>query len=196
MKIKKVIWIPILMVFISIITSIIAFQQSEKLELGQIYVGNSSKKIFYEGEYFSIIGNIDFDSYYLSIDSTSNGIIITTHSIEEEVQKTYNLIVKKQDGLYDESIVVSILSNEVIFIDDMEDYLFRLYLEADQYYDFSFERTDENPDDNQLDIALINLPENILNMKGIMESISFTTVVFAIISGLSIIGLYFIKKRD
>ncbi len=78
----------------------------------------------------------------------------------------------------------------------MEDYLFRLNLEADQIYEFSIERVDENPDENKLDIVLVNLPENILNMKGLMESIAFTTIVFSIVSGFTIIALFFIKKRE
>jgi len=184
------------MLIVSIVTSIIAFQQAEKLELGQIYIGNSIKKVFYEGEYFAIVGNIDYDTYYLSIESTSNGINISTYSTDEEIQKTYHLVVNKQGEPYDPSIVVSIISSEIVDVDDMEDYLFRLNLEADQIYEFSIERVDENPDENKLDIVLVNLPENILNMKGLMESIAFTTIVFSIVSGFTIIALFFIKKRE
>ncbi|MDY0278615.1 MAG: hypothetical protein RBQ97_11090, partial [Acholeplasma sp.] len=88
----------------------------------------------------------------------------------------------------------STLSDEKIIIDDMEDYLFFVDLSIENNYNFSLSRVDSDGD--KLNIAIVNIPENIYNLKSLMESVSFTTIIFAAISTFTIVAIYFIKRRS
>lgn len=191
---KKLLLIPLILIIISIITSIIAFQKNNELELGNLYVDDGLVKTSYEGEYFAVIGNIDYDSYFISVSSLSNYLKITTYDIEENIQKEYSLVIKEKNQNYDSDIVASLVSVNKVEIDNMDDYLFRVNLNADVEYDLIQTRIDDNPDSNSINIVLVNMPESIYNMKTLMESVSFTTAIFAVVSGITILAIYFIKK--
>lgn len=197
LKTKKILFIPLILIIISIVTSVIAFQQSKKLELGDLYIDNQEETTIYPGEYFAIIGNIDYDAYYISVETLDNYIKIVTYDEFETIQKEFSLVISKKDQEYNPDIVSSLVSNEIVYIDTMEDYLFRVNLEADETYTFNLDRLDSNPDTNNITVVLVNMPENIYNMKTLMESVSFTTLVFAVVSAFTIVAIYFIKKgRD
>lgn len=197
LKTKKILFIPIILIIISIVTSVIAFQQSKKLELGDLYIDNQEETTTYPGEYFAIIGNIDYDAYYISVEALENYIKIATYDEFETMQKEFSLVISQKNQEYNPDIVSSLVSNEIVLIDTMEDYLFRVNLEADETYTFSLERLDSNSDTNNITVVLVNMPENIYNMKTLMESVSFTTLVFAVVSAFTIVAIYFIKKgRD
>ncbi len=197
LKTKKILIIPIILILISIITSIIAFQQSKKLELGDLYIDNQEETTTYAGEYFSVIGSIDYDAYYISVESLDNYLKIVTYDEFEDVQKEFSLVINEKNQEYNTDIISFLVSDEIVYIDTMEEYLFKVNLEANKTYSFEFERLDNNPDTNNISIVLVNMPENIYNMKTLMESVSFTTLVFAVVSAFTIVAIYFIKKgRD
>jgi hypothetical protein len=191
---KKLLLIPLILIIISVITSIIAFQKNAELELGNIYVEDGLAKTTYGGEYFAVIGSIDYDAYYMSVSSLSNHLKITTYDSEENIQKEFLIVIKEKDQEYDSDIVTSLVSLNKVEIDNMEDYLFRVNLEAGVEYELSQTRIDDNPDTNNIDVVLVNMPENIYNMKTLMESVSFTTAVFAVVSGVTLLAIYFIRK--
>ncbi len=194
MKLKKFVFLPIILIIISIITSIIAFQQTQKLEDGYIYVNDNQFTPIYAGEYFAIIGNILDEEYYIAIESLDEYLKITTYDTLENVVREFQLVIKEVDQNYDKQIVTSVISNEKVIIDEMDDYLFFVNLDMGNNYFFSMSRVDF--DGEKLNIALVNIPENVYNLKSLMESVSFTTLIFATISGFTIVAIYFIKRRS
>ena len=194
MKLKKFIFLPIILVIVSILTSIIAFNQSNKLDKGYIYVDENQYTPVYAGEYFAIIGNLMDEEYYIRIESLDDFLSISTYDLSSNLIREFELLITEEGSDYNKDIVVSTLSEEMIIIDEMEDYLFFVNLEINKNYSFNLSRVDSDGD--KLNIALVNIPENIYNLKSLMESVSFTTLVFAAISGFTIIAIYFISRRS
>lgn len=194
MKLKKFILLPIILVIVSILTSIIAFNQSNKLDKGYIYVDENQYTPVYAGEYFAIIGNLMDEEYYIRIESLDDFLSISTYDLSSNLIREFEMLITEEGSEYNKDIVISTLSEEMIIIDEMEDYLFFVNLEINKNYSFNLSRVDSDGD--KLNIALVNIPENIYNLKSLMESVSFTTLVFAAISGLTIIAIYFISRRS
>ena len=194
MKLRKFIFLPVILIIVSIITSVIAFQQSQKLDDGYIYVNDNQYIPIYPGEYFAILGNILDEEYYVSIESLDDYLEIVTYDTSENIVREFHLVIKENNQAYDQQIVTSVISNEKVIIDEMEDYLFFVNLDIGVNYSFNLSRIDF--DGEKLNIALVNIPENIFNLKSLMESVSFTTLIFAIISGFTIVAIYFIKRRS
>jgi hypothetical protein len=194
MKLKKFIFVPVILIIVSIITSIIAFRQTQKLNDGYIYINDNQYIPVYSGEYFAILGNIQDEEYYISIESLDEHLKIVTYDTSENIVREFQLIIKEKDQIYDKQIVKSVISNEKVIIDEMEDYLFLVYLDMGVNYSFGLSRVDL--DGEKLNVALVNIPENIYNLKSLMESVSFTTLIFAIVSGFTIVAIYFIKRRS
>ena len=194
MKLKKFIFLPIILVIVSILTSIIAFNQSNKLDKGYIYVDENQYTPVYAGEYFAIIGNLMDEEYYIRIESLDDFLSISTYDLSSNLIREFEMLITEEGSEYNKDIVISTLSEEMIIIDEMEDYLFFVNLEINKNYSFNLSRVDSDGD--KLNIALVNIPENIYNLKSLMESVSFTTLVFAAISGLTIIAIYFISRRS
>ena len=194
MKFKYLFFIPVFMLLISIITSIFAFRYSKLLEKGYINVNNQEVEVNFDGEYFVVLGNLNDLATDIEVNSSDEYIRITTYDEEDNVLKDFNLIIKEKDKNYDSSIVEKVIPNEPVTINEMEDYLFYVSLEKNKIYEISRIQTEFNVDEEYLDLVLVNIPERLFNMKNLNESISFTTLVFAIISGLSLLGIAFIKK--
>ncbi|MDY0317830.1 MAG: hypothetical protein RBQ64_04535 [Candidatus Izemoplasmatales bacterium] len=194
MKLKKFIFLPIILVIVSIFTSIIAFNQSNKLDKGYIYVDENQYTPVYAGEYFAIIGNLMDEEYYIRIESLDDFLSISTYDLSSNLIREFEMLITEEGSEYNRDIVISTLSEEMIIIDEMEDYLFFVNLEINKNYSFNLSRVDSDGD--KLNIALVNIPENIYNLKSLMESVSFTTLVFAAISGFTIIAIHFIRRRS
>ena len=77
----------------------------------------------------------------------------------------------------------------------MEDYLFTVNLKKDNTYIFDLQTIDDNPDTEDIDLALANIPENVYNLKSLMEGVSFTTLIFALLSVITIGSIIYIKKN-
>ncbi|MCF7924005.1 MAG: hypothetical protein K9L64_02715 [Candidatus Izimaplasma sp.] len=196
MKFKYLFFIPLLMILISIATSIIAFKYSKTLEQGYVKINQQETEVVFDGEYFVVLGNISDLEKYIEVESTNDFIQITTYDEENNIVKDFHLTIKEKDKPYDASIIIETLSDDLILIDEMEDYLFYVGLEENKIYEFSMTQTVSNNDDQYLDLVLVNLPEHLYNMKNLNEGISFTTLVFAVISGLSLLGIAYVKKED
>lgn len=192
-KLKYV--MPVIFIIISVLASFFAFKQAKLLELGQIYVDSGESRVEFAGEYFAVISNIDYDAQKISVTSVDEGVLITTYDNEETVQKDFLLTITIRDQEYNPAIITSTLSDDILVIDDLEDYLFRVNLEANINYDFSLERLDSNPDQNVISIVLVNVPENIFKLRTLLESISFSAMIFAFVSLMVIIGSLFSRKK-
>lgn len=195
MKLKKFVPLPIILLIISIITSIIAFQQDKKLEQGYLYVDGQDKSTVYGADYFAVLGNIEMEAYYISIESQDQYLYIVTYDNEENILKEFALIIRKKDEIYSSMIVKETISNEMIVIDEMDDYLFTVMLEADSLYAVSLNRLDDNLDTTNINVALVYIPEDVYNLKLIMENVAFTSLVFTLVSAITIVAIYFIKRR-
>jgi hypothetical protein len=195
MKLKKFIPVPIILLVISIITSIIAFQQDKLLEHGYLYVDGQDKSTFYGADYIAILGNIEIEAYYISVESLDQYLYIVTYDNEENILKEFALIIRKKDEIYSPTIVKETISSEMVVIDDMDDYLFTVTLDENSTYAISLNRLDENLDTTNINVALVYIPEDVYNLKSIMENVAFTTLVFALVSAITIVAVYFVKRN-
>ncbi len=194
---KKVVYfVPVFLVIVSIITSFIAFSYSKKLENGFINVNEGTFEIEFEGEYFSIMGNLGDNSAFITVDSLNNYLLITIYDSNQIISREYTLIITEVDKSYSSDIINDYIGTTLIDIDNIEDYIFKLDLEKDIIYEAILEKTTNNIEDEEIDLILINIPEHLLNMKNLNEGISFTTLVFAFISGTTILIIYYVKKDD
>lgn len=195
MNIKKFFIIPSIILLVTIITSFIAFQQTSQLEKGYIYTDEAQSEIFFEGEYFLLLGNLGDYSDTITLRNQTEGVLITIFDIDEVIIKEYNLKVFKQGSNYNQNIIVSMISTDKNDVDYLEEHLLTVSLEEGETYEFSLEQTENHPDSEEVDVVFVNTPEHILNMKNIMESISFTSGIFTIISFLTILAILYVKKE-
>lgn len=194
---KKIIYfVPVFLVIISIITSLVAFAYSKKLENGYIYVNNNPSYVTYEGEYFTIVGNLGDESAFISVDSLNHQLLITIYDSNEIITREYTLEVKTLDSTYSSDIVTDFIGTDLLNIDDIEDYIFTLNLEEGETYETILTKTSNNIDEEEIDLVLVILPEHLINMKDLNEGISFSTLVFAGLSGFTILMFLFVKKDN
>ena len=194
---KKIIYfVPVFLVIISIITSLVAFAYSKKLENGYIYVNNNPSYITYEGEYFAIVGNLGDESSFISVDSLNQQLLITVYDSNEIITREYTLEVKIENSTYSSDIITDYIGTDLLNIDDIEDYIFTLDLKEGETYETILTKTPNNVDEEEIDLVLIILPEHLLNMKDLNEGISFSTLVFAGLSGFTILMFIFVKKDN
>lgn len=196
MKKKIVYLVPVFLIIVSIITSIIAFVYSEKLENGFVYISDTPIEAKYEGEYFAIIGNLGENSMYITVDSLPSHLLITIYDENEVITREYTLIVKNENNAYSSEIINDFIGTTLINIDSLDDYIFKLDLHEDETYETILTKTSNNVDDDEIDLVLLNIPENLLNMKNLNEGISFTSLVFAAISGITILVILYVKKDN
>lgn len=172
-----------------------AFQQISQLEEGYIYIDEIQKEVVFEGEYFLLLGNLGYESDTISLENQPDGVLITIFDNEDVIIREYKLIVSKQGLNYDQSIVESIISSEKNDVDYLEEHLLTIILERGETYTFLLEQTENHTDSDEIDIVFVNQPEHILNMKNIMEGISFSSGIFTIISFLTILAILYVKKE-
>lgn len=194
MKIKRLFLVPALLLIISIVTSIIAFQNTKKLEAGYLYFSESQGTAAYDGEYFAIIGNLKDTDYYIRVESTVDFIYISTLDQSENIMKDFTITIAKQNQTYDSSIITNVLTTTPVIIDNLDDYIFTVSLDANTIYDLNVTQTSENNDPEFMDLILVNLPEQFVNMKSLNESVAFSSFIFSILSFGTILAIYYIKK--
>ena len=194
---KKIIYsVPIFLVIVSIITSLIAFDYNKKLESAFIYINDNSSTVVFGGEYYSVFGNLGDNSMFISVDSLENHQLITIYDSNEIITKEYTLVIKEENSAYTDSIITDSIGSDPLVINDIEEYFFKLDLEEDKTYETILTKTANNIDDEEIDLVLINIPEHLLNMKNLNEGISFTTMVFAVLSGATILIMIYVKKTE
>jgi hypothetical protein len=182
------------LIIVSITSSIIAFDQGNKLNLGYLYIDGQPKEIIYEGEYLGILGNTG-EAYKIKAESLSDFLSIVTYDTNSDVLDEYKLLISINNGNHDSSLITSTVSDQAVIIDEMEDYLFTVNLKKDNTYIFDLQTIDDNPDTEDIDLALANIPENVYNLKSLMEGVSFTTLIFALLSVITIGSIIYIKKN-
>ncbi len=196
MKKFRLFWlVPIIMFIVSIVTSIIAFSYTGKLEQGYLYQNHDSVAVTYEGEYFAVVSGLGEEAYEVQMTSLNDYLLLSVYDSEGMIIKEYQIIIKVYEDSYNPQIISTLLSTDRIVIDDLEDYLFRVELSSENIYDYKVIKTANNVDEEMINIILVNIPEQLFNMKNLNESISFTTLVFGIISALTILALYYIRKE-
>jgi hypothetical protein len=195
MKIVKLIVIPIILVIVSIVFYSLSRVQQEKIDSASFIVDGSEKLVNYAGEYKAIVTNIDYDAYYMKIESTSEYLKITTYDEDEIVQKIFGIRIKVNNQVYDSSLVLNVYSDELIFIDDIDAYLFTVSLKENTVYDFQIFRLDDNSDENDIEVEIFNIPNNVYNLKILFDSVALTTLLFSVLYFVGGIVMYFIKKK-
>ena len=195
MKIVKLIVIPIILVIVSIVFYSLSRVQQEKIDSASFIVDGSEKVVNYAGEYKAIVRNIDYEAYYMKIESTSEYLKITTYDEDEIVQKIFGIRIKVNNQVYDSSLVLNVYSDDLIFIDDIDAYLFAVSLEENMVYDFQIFRLDDNSDENDIEVEIFNIPNNVYNLKILFDSIALTTLLFSVLYFVGGIVMYFIKKK-
>lgn len=195
MKILKLIAIPIILVLTSLVFYALSQAQQKRLDSATLIVDGSDKLISYAGEYKAIIRNIDYEAYFMKIESTSEYLKITTYDQQEVVQKIFGVRVKENNQPYESLVVSNVYSDELIIIDEIGAYLFSLTLEADTIYDMQIFRLDDNPDTSSLEIEVFNIPNNIYNLKIFFDSVSITTLLFSAFYFVGGLLMYFVRKK-
>ena len=195
MKILKLILIPIILIFISVVFYVLSNVQQNKIDSASIKIDGTDKLVAYEGEYQAIIRNIDFDAYYLKIESTSEYLKITTYDQEEMIQKIFGVRVKKDNESYNSAVVSKVHSDNMTIIDEIDAYLFSLILEENTIYDMQLFRLDDNQDENNIEIEVFKIPNDIYNLKIFFDSVSITTLLFSVFYFAGGFFMYFVKKK-
>ena len=107
----------------------------------------------------------------------------------------YHLTVSYDHEAHHPELVSSTVENQKLLIDEIDEYLFVLDLEEDQSYDFQLEVIESDPHTDDIDIVFANIPEHILNLKSLMEGVAFSTLIFTVISTITIAAIIFIRKN-
>lgn len=195
MKIVKLVVIPIVLVIASIVFYSLSAAQQKKIDSASIIVDGGEKLVNYGGEYKAIVRNIDYDAYYMKIESTSEYLKITTYDQEEIIQKVFGVRIKESNQVYDSSVVLNVYSDELIFIDDIDAYLFTISLEENRSYNFQLFRLDDNSDENNIEVEVFNIPNNVYNVKLFFDSLALTTLLFSALYFVGGLVMYFVKKK-
>jgi hypothetical protein len=195
MKIVKLIVIPIVLVIVSIVFYSLSAAQQKKIDSASIIVDGGEKLVNYGGEYKAIVRNIDYDAYYMKIESTSEYLKITTYDQEEIIQKVFGVRIKESNQVYDSSVILNVYSDELIFIDDIDSYLFTISLEENRSYKFQLFRIDDNSDENNIEVEVFNTPNNVYNVKLFFDSLALTTLLFSALYFVGGLVMYFVKKK-
>lgn len=193
MKIRKFWFIPMILIIVSIVSSIVAFHQSNLLNLGYLYVDEEAKTTVYEGEYVAIIGNTS-DAYYMSVSLQDDFIELVTYGINNTILDKYHITISKDGTNHDASMVSSNVDNDILRIDEMDEYAFIFNLEKNETYIIDMEVTHNDPFTDDIDLVLVHIPEHIYNLKTLMEGLAVSTLIFAIISTLTIASILFFKR--
>ncbi len=195
MKIVKLVVIPIVLVIASIVFYSLSAAQQKKIDSASFIVDGGEKLVNYGGEYKAIVRNIDYDAYYMKIESTSEYLKITTYDQEEIIQKVFGVRIKESNQVYDSSVVLNVYSDELIFIDDIDAYLFTISLEENRSYNFQLFRLDDNSDENNIEVEVFNIPNNVYNVKLFFDSLALTTLLFSALYFVGGLVMYFVKKK-
>ncbi|PKK91576.1 MAG: hypothetical protein CVV62_00940 [Tenericutes bacterium HGW-Tenericutes-7] len=187
--------IPIILVIVSIVFYSLSLAQQNKIDSASFVIDGSEKLVNYSGEYKAIVRNIDYDAYYMKIESTSEYLKITTYDEIEAVQKIFGIRIKKNNQAYDSSVVLNVYSDDLIFIDDIDAFLFSVSLDENTIYDFQIFRLDDNSDENNIEVEVFNIPNDVYNLKIFFDSVALTTLLFSVLYFVSRVVMYFIKKK-
>jgi len=194
MNMKKLWFIPMILIIVSIAASIVAFQQSNLLNEGYIYIDGDSKEAIYAGEYVAIVGNTG-DAFFMSVLFEHDYIEISTYNEQQILLDTYHLTVAVKGMSHDPSLISSHMDDQIVPIDEMDEYLLILYLDDDEIYDINLEVINDNPYTEDIDLAFAHIPEHIYNLKTLMEGVAMTTLIFTIVSVVTITAIIFIRKN-
>ncbi|AUD65940.1 hypothetical protein BK011_09675 [Tenericutes bacterium MZ-XQ] len=193
MKIKKLWIIPMVLIVVSVIASVIAFNQTKRLEYGYLYVNNEPKTTVYEGEYVAIIGQTGVASY-IEVSLLDEYVEIITYRDNYVMLDRYHLQISYDGINHEKALVKSLMENEKVLIDEMSEYLVILDLKKNHVYHMMLEVIDDDPFTDDIDIVFVNLPEHVYNLKTLMEGIAVTTLVFTVISSITIVTIIILKK--
>lgn len=194
MKTKRIYLIPIIVSLVAILASIVAFQKSSELDQGTLYLDGNPKEIVFDGEYYLLLGNLGQVSETISIVDVAEGVLITVYDVNDEIWMQYTMMFFEENSTYDSSIINSINVTEKNDVDEITEHLLTLNLEKGKSYVFTLEQTENHINQEDIDAVFVNVPEQIINMKSLMENVAYTSGIFAILSLLTIWAVKYVKK--
>lgn len=194
MRVKLLFLIPIFLIIVSIFTSVVAYQKTNELNDGYIYVDDSEFEVLIDGEYFLLIGNLGLVSDTVILQNETGHVLITIFDESDNIIKEYRMFITEDGVNHDSALINSIDDDNEIDVDFITDHMLTIELEEGKMYTISLVQTENHDDSEQIDIVFVNLPEEVVNMKNIMESVSFTTGVFAVISLLTILAILYVRR--
>lgn len=188
------IFLPILLILVSIISSFISFHYNNQLEDGYIYLNNQEKAPVYTAEYNMIVGNIEDSAYYLSVSVETNGVSIRLYDIDKSLLKEYLLVVS-DTASFDPQIIEDILTSEFTALEELDETILSLNLISGVSYSMTLTEVTNNTTTDEIDIVFYYLPYDIYNKKRLFENVAFTTMIFTFITVVTVIGAR-ITKQD
>lgn len=192
---KKLLLIPLVLLLISLTASISAFKYTKELEFGFISVDNEIESIIYNGHYYAIVGNIEEKAKFIAAESLLDGIYVRLYDNYKNAISTYLLVIRVAGSPYSKDSVTTILWSDKVLIDDLDDTILTVLLSSENKYEMLLIKTGDGSNQDSIDLILINMPEQLLNRKTLSEGIAFTTPVFSLLSFITIIAVYFLKKE-
>lgn len=188
--------IPLLLLIISIITSILAFNIDKDIDEGYLYIDQPLQETVYSGNYYVIFGNVDEDAYYINLNQTNDFIEVMFYKEDESLLSQYNVYVARIESsqTLDTDLITTVYNGENLQINEITEQLIELDLEAERVYRFTLEEVTNNGTSQDLDMVFYHVNETLLGRKAIYENVAFTTIIFAIISGLTIFSARILRK--
>ena len=193
MRYRKLFILPIVLLIVFIITSIIAFNTTEKLNQGYVFIDEGEEDIVYDGDYFLLVGNLGLEIMTVTLSEATDGVNIKFYDINDQLLQEYVIEINLIGESFDSTIITSINTTEKIEVDSVEEHLLVIKLDSTKDYHLDV-RTISNLSDEDIGVVFANLPEQHVNMKSLMESVSFTTLVFTVISFLTILAIMYVKR--
>ena len=104
------------------------------------------------------------------------------------------LFTVKQDNVANIDLIIANISDGTI--GELPDYLLTIDLVKGEQYELILTELVNNTANDEIDLAFFHFDTELYNTQSLYEGISFTTFVFALLAGLTILGAKFVKKRD
>jgi hypothetical protein len=166
------------------------------LDQGYHYIDNDIVTPAYSGTYQAIFGNIEEEAIYINIQATIDFIEIRLLDQNEALVKKYYLSINNvySSSTLDQALIKTTFTADNLVIDDLEETLLEIELEKGEMYNMNLMLVENNGEEEDIDLVFYYLNEDLLSRKSIYENLAFTTMIFAIISGGTILSAKILKK--
>ena len=193
MKRILLIILPFFLLLLSLISSMIAFDYTEKLEESFIYANNTPETPMFTGTYYTIVGNLPENSYNYQTTKTDVGYELVILDDQDEILQ-HVLFTITEDGIVNPDVVSGFQTD--VTPGELDGYLFDLELNNSKSYTFNVTIIENNTDSDEIDLAFFNMDNDLFHNQDLWEGISSTTFIFALLAGFTIIGAFVIRKRE
>ncbi len=194
MKIKRLFFIPLGLIIITLATALVAFFQNEALDQGYLYVANEQETTVYGGNYEAIFGNLGETAQYILVTEELDDLLITVYDTNETIIREYTLVIQESNQPYDPSII-NVRFDTMQDIDTLDDYFFNVSLLENTTYDLLLTKTANNVEEDTIDLVLFTFSGNAYTVKTIMENVSLTTFIMSFISFGLVVVIWYLNKE-